>query len=205
MLLSLFDYIKLPGLSGELSKDIENILVFNNKQHILNHIRNVVKKSSELAEKFCLDKTMCEISGYCHDIAIIINPKDMLGYIKNNGMYSDKTEEKYPFLLHQRFSGIIAEELFGIKDERILSAITHHTTLKKNPSEYDMVLFIADKLCWDQEGMPPFYDIIINELNKSLQHASLAYIKYIFENNMILYPHLWLSEAYEWLKNTVVI
>ena len=28
--------------------------------------------------------------------------------------------------------------------------------LKAEPTEYDMVLFIADKLAWDQEGIPPF-------------------------------------------------
>lgn len=85
----------------------------------------------------------------------------------------------------------------------ILSSIKYHTTLRKNPTKYDMVLFIADKLAWDQEGEPPYYDIVMNELNKSLYHASFAYIKYIIDNNMILLPHKWIKEAFSYLKNYI--
>ena len=34
----------------------------------------------------------------------------------------------------------------------ILKAIESHTTLRSNPSKLDMIIFIADKLAWDQPG-----------------------------------------------------
>ncbi|WP_347455048.1 HD domain-containing protein [Clostridium sp. DSM 8431] len=143
------------------------------------------------------------MSALGHDIAGIIEPSEMLTYIKKNNMFLDKSEEKYPFLIHQRLSAIMCNKIFNITDERILSSINYHTTLKKNASKYDMALFVADKLAWDQEGEPPYYEIVKRELDKSLAHASLAYIKYVYDNNMILMPHKWLNEAKSWLEEEI--
>ena len=122
----------------------------------------------------------------------------MLRYAKDYNMFLDLSEEKYPFLLYQRFSATVAMEVFKVNDERILSAITHHTTLKANPSQYDMALFVADKLSWDHDGVPPYFQIVQSELDKSLYHASLAYIDFVLNHNMVLCPHKWLVEAYQW-------
>jgi HD superfamily phosphohydrolase YqeK len=54
-----------------------------------------------------------------------------------------------------------------------------------------MVLFIADKLSWDKDGTPPFYDLVSRGLDISLIQACLSYINYTFDNNMILAPHHW--------------
>lgn len=76
-----------------------------------------------------------------------------------------------------------------------------HTTLKKNPSVHDMVLFLVDKLSWDQNGTPPFFDVVTSALEISLAHASLAYINFVLDNGMVLSPHRWLVDAKNWLEN----
>ncbi|MCL2518524.1 MAG: GNAT family N-acetyltransferase, partial [Oscillospiraceae bacterium] len=119
-------------------------------------------------------------------------------YTVANGWYIDEAERKYPFLLHQRFSRLIAERDFGITDERILSAVECHSTLKANPSVYDMALFVADKLAWDQEGVSPFYEIVTSA--QSLEAASLTYMDYIVAHKMILHPHKWFKEGMNFLK-----
>lgn len=183
---------------------ITTLLKMNGKQLILTHSINVAKTNIELAERFGLDKTKCEISAYCHDISGIIKPADMLEYAKLTNMYIDPAEEKYPFLLHQRISAIISENVFDIKDDEILSAIKHHSTLKANPSMYDTALFVADKLSWDQDGTPPFFDCVSDALDKSLYHAAYQYIKYVNDHNMILYPHKWFLEAKDWLERIII-
>ena len=112
----------------------------------------------------------------------------------------DPAEEKYHFLLHQRISRIIAEEQFGIRDEDILSAVECHTTLKQNAGPYDQLVFIADKISWDQEGVPPYYEELKKMAAESLEEACFFYIRYQFENKLLLMPHRWISEAYEDLK-----
>lgn len=95
----------------------------------------------------------------------------MLKYACENSFDLCEAERKYPFLLHQRLSKIIAAQYFNISDEDILSAIECHTTLKKDTSKYEMSLFIADKLAWSREGIPPFYEEVNAGLAISLETA----------------------------------
>jgi len=163
------------------------------------HVKAVAEKNIEIAAQYNLDADICEICGYLHDISAIMPYNHMTEYAVANNWHIEESEKKVPMLLHQRISRVIAEQDFGITDERILSAVECHTTLKANPSGYDMALFIADKLAWDQEGAPPFFDGINNALKKSLEAASLAYMDYIVENKMILYPHTWFEEGRRFL------
>ena len=41
-------------------------------------------------------------------------------------------------------------------DEETLNAICCHTTLRKHATKMDLVLFVADKIEWDQNGTPPY-------------------------------------------------
>lgn len=66
-----------------------------------------------------------------------------------------------------------------------------------------MALFIADKLSWDQDGKPLFYDIVNNSSSHSLEKACLSYINYIIDNNMILHPHSWIIESKEYLEKVL--
>ncbi|MDQ7094570.1 bis(5'-nucleosyl)-tetraphosphatase (symmetrical) YqeK [Desulfosporosinus sp. PR] len=200
MILEAFESVVIPELTNDFKTNIENLFTSNHKQAIYRHVQRVATTNSEIAEKFHLNKEVCIQAAYCHDIAGIINENHMLQYARDYNMPLDVAEEKYPFLLHQRFSALLAMDMFKINDERILSAIAYHSTLKSNPSQYDMALFVADKLSWDQDGAPPYLQIIQSEIDKSLYHASLAYIEFVLNHNMILYPHHWLVEAYEWLK-----
>lgn len=74
------------------------------------------------------------------------------------------------------------------------------TTLRKEPSVYDMVLFIADKLSWDQNGRPPYFESVLHGLDISLEQACLNYMKYVVENGMVLYPHSWFLEGKSYLE-----
>lgn len=109
----------------------------------------------------------------------------------------DPAEEKYHFLLHQRISRMIANEDFQIEDEDMLSAIECHTTLKKGASNYDKTVFLADKIAWDQEGMPSYYDALMQALDVSLDYACYRFIRYQFDQGNLLMPHQWLLDAYD--------
>lgn len=102
--------------------------------------------------------------------------------------------------MHQRISKEIAYGYFHIEDEDILSAIECHTTLKKEMNDYDKIIFLADKLAWDQGGIPPYYQQLKNAINISLDKGYYWFISYQFETHQLLMPHIWLLEAYEKLK-----
>ena len=201
MIFDNFSYIKTEPLSGDIRTDVKNILLINGKSKTYIHVANVADRNALISKTYDLDHDKCVIAGLLHDISAVIRPEDMLKYAYENRLEVCEAERKYPFLLHQRLSKICAVEYFNISDEEILSAIECHTTLKKCPSKYEMSLFIADKLAWDREGLPPFYEEVNAALDISLEAACYKYMEYMVDNDMILCPHDNWIEAYEQLKN----
>lgn len=197
-------YIKLPEITGDLEKDAVNLLIQNGHNETAQHCIKVAQIGSELAKRFNLDEEIAYCSGILHDTSTVIKAEDMKTYAENNNWNIDPSEQKYNFILHQRISVVVAKEYFKISDETVLSAIGCHTTLKPNASEYDMILFLADKISWDQNGVPPYLEVINEALNTSLAQACYSYIRFVLDNNMILLPHKWLKEAEIWLKSICV-
>lgn len=144
-----YKYVNTTKITGDVVIDVTNFLLKNNKQKTLKHVIDVANTNSKIAEMYGLNKDTCIACGYLHDISAVIKPNDMLIYMRENNLFIDESEIKYPFILHQRISRLISKDSFNIDDETILSAIECHTTLKSNPSQYDMALFIADKISWD--------------------------------------------------------
>ena len=203
MMLTEIPYVKVPAVSGDLITDVKALFQSNNKQNTFNHAKAVAEMNMKIADRYELDKDICELCGYLHDISAVVAPGDMLAYAIKKGWHIDESERKHPFLLHQRISKTIAEQNFGVSNEQILSAVECHSTLKMNPSAYDMALFIADKLAWDQESEAPFYSVVNDALNQSLEAASLAYMDYIVDNKMILHPHKWFEAGVRYLRRTL--
>lgn len=166
-------------------KLIKNRYLSNHKENTLKHVEEVADTAVWLAEVYHLDSVKVKLAALLHDISAIMTPQDMYELAKMRGLEIDAAEEKYHFLLHQRISRIIAQEDYGINDSDILDAIECHTTLKKNASMYDKIIFIADKISWDQKGVPPYYDILKDKVGESLDEACYFYINYHFENNLL--------------------
>ena len=152
-----FEYIKIPP-PAPLEERITETYLLNNRPKTLKHVQEVADTCVRIAEQYGLDREKCRIAGLLHDIGAVMKPEDMVDYTISCGIPLDEAEKMYPFLLHQRVSRMFAEDVLGIKDEDILSAVECHTTLKSSPGKYDMALFIADKLSWDREGIPPYFN-----------------------------------------------
>ena len=194
-----FEYIKIPP-PAPLEERITETYLLNGRPKTLKHVQEVADTCVRIAEQYGLDREKCRIAGLLHDIGAVMRPEDMVDYTVSRGIQLDEAEKIYPFLLHQRVSRLFAEDVLGIKDEEILSAVECHTTLKSRPGKYDMALFIADKMSWDREGIPPYFGEVERGLQLSLESASLEYITYSLDNGMILHPHQWLLEAKEYLE-----
>lgn len=200
--LEAFKQVNIVSKENILFDSIQDIYISNNKQKTWKHVQEVAKTAAWLADKYSLDAEKVRIASMLHDVSAIMSPQEMYDMAITRNMLIDPAEDKYYFLLHQRISRIIAEERFDVKDEDILSAIECHTTLKKNSNLYDKTVFIADKISWDQEGNPPYYEELKMLATESLYDACYFYIDYQFSNNLLLMPHRWIVEAYEELKRS---
>ena len=201
MHIDLTDYSYLIPLSKriDLREDCKNLLCLHHKEKTWEHVQQVAQVAQDLAFTYSIDPQSAYVCGLLHDISAIIKPEDMLVLMKKNQQDIDPAEEKYPFLLHQKISAMIARDYFQINDPMLLSAIACHTTLHKSPTKLDMILFLADKIAWDQAGEAPYLKDLRASLTHSLEQACLTYIDYLFNEGNLLYPHHDLIEARQYL------
>ncbi|NMO97036.1 bis(5'-nucleosyl)-tetraphosphatase (symmetrical) YqeK [Paenibacillus lemnae] len=189
-------------LSGDLRADVE--AVFNHAQDpdTLDHVMKVAEHAVRISERFGVDRWKAERAALLHDISNIIPVREMLEAAEASGIQVTEEEYRYPRIVHQKLSMAMAEQLFGISDPEILNAIECHTTLKKNPTQLDKVLFIADKISWELPGDHPYLDQIRDQVKGGwLDEAVLTYLDHVWEQrDQLRLVHSWLIAAREELK-----
>ena len=191
--------------TGDVEADVRAILAANGKPGTLRHVLKVAEAALPWAKRWDLEEECVVQAALLHDISAIMRPADMLVYAREQSWNLAPCEIEYPFLLHQRVSRALAARLFSIKDERVLSPIECHTTLRPGCDRYDLTLFLMDKLAWDKEGVPPYDALLTQEMEKSPERAALAYIAYALKNGLILEPHPDLLAAREYLRTFISI
>src|SRR5688572_24097477 len=154
-------------------------------------------QAREVALKFGLDAEQAEIAGWLHDISTIIPNDKRIETARAWGVEVLPEEITLPMIIHQKLSVVMARELFHVYDEAVLSAIGCHTTLKVGASVLDKVVFVADKLAWDQPGVAPFHAEMWEAFERSLDELTLVYLRYLWERRETLaVVHPWMREAY---------
>lgn len=187
--------------TNQLKQEIETFLLEKECYATYNHCITVGDYAEEIGHEFLneAEREQVKIAGYLHDISAIYPNNERIFVAEDMKIELFKEERQFPMIIHQKISRIMAQREFGIQDEKILSAISCHTTLKKKFSKVDLVLFVADKIRWDQEGQPPYLKEITQALNYSFEAAAFSYIDYILKHD-IKVIHPWLLEAYEFLN-----
>ncbi|KFM99170.1 HD domain-containing protein [Bacillus clarus] len=169
------------NLTGKIKDDIRFFLLDYNKEFTFKHSVRVANEASKIARRFHINEEEAAIAGYLHDISAIFPNEERIAVAEELGIDILQEEREFPMIIHQKLSRVIAKEIFKVDDEQILNAIGCHTTLRKNATRMDLVLFVADKIEWDQKGTPPYIINVENGLKKSLEHAACAYISYLWE------------------------
>ena len=169
-------------------------------EEVWKHVAEVADISGDIALRFGLDPVRVRISALLHDISAVMSDDEMYELAKSRGLELDTSEVRYHFLLHQRISALIAHERYGVSDLEILSAIECHTTLKKKATAFDKALFISDKLSTSRSGRPPYYNLVRNSAETSLDSACYLYIRYLLDHGLLSMPHTWLTEAFSELS-----
>jgi predicted HD superfamily hydrolase involved in NAD metabolism len=201
----LLDIIDDFQIGGDLRKDVTTFLIRHGCPKTAAHCTETGDIAADLALRFNEDDTAAQQAGWLHDISAVFPKSERLATSKALGIVILPEEEKEPLLLHQKLSVVLAREIFGIKDEGILSAIGCHTTLKAQASNLDKVVFVADKLAWDQKGIPPFEERLQEALKVSLDKAVWAYQDYLWHSGKMKTVHPWMRESYEELSKTIKI
>ena len=187
-------------LTGELQSDVIRFLAANDSDYTDTHCLRVGAAARRLAETYGADPDQAEIAGWLHDISKVIPNNQRLQAAMALGLEILPEEAAFPMILHQKLSVEIARQLFNVHQPAVLSAIGCHTTLKPGAALLDQVVFLADKLEWDGEGMPPYLPAVLAGLPHSLERGVFAYLDYIWQQRSTLRClHPWLAAAHRQL------
>ncbi len=109
------------------------------------HSLGTAQCAKELANKFGLNEEKAYIAGLLHDAAKCFSNEKLLEIIHNNLDVEESELQNYK-TLHAPVSAYIVKKDFGVDDEEILSAIRWHTLGKIDMTDFEKIIFLADKI-----------------------------------------------------------
>ena len=187
--------------TGNVPDDAHRLLCRHGLRHIAVHGARVARRAVHLALELGDDTGRAETAAWLHDISAVYPNHTRVQVARSAGIEILDQEAQAPMILHQKLSAAMAEALFGVADQQVLSAIRCHTTLRAGASRLDKIVFVADKIAWDQEGTPPYLDGLLVALTSSLDRAALYYLNYLWQRrDTLLVVHPWLADAYHDLR-----
>lgn len=187
--------------TGNLRRDVATFLVLHGCADTAGHVAQVAAEAKRLAERFGASLEAAEIAGLLHDISAVIPNEERIAAAHAFGVEVLPEEAAFPMIIHQKLSVVLARDIFGVSQPELLSAIGCHTTLKADASLLDKVVFVADKIKWDQAVEPPYLADLQQALERSLDHAAFCYLDYLWQKRATLrVVHPWLVAAHQQLQ-----
>lgn len=127
-------------------EQIDNWLKENLNQERYIHSLGTMECAVELAQMFGLDEQKAKLAGLLHDCAKCFSNEKLLEIIQEKIKTVEKSELMNYKTLHAPVSAYIAKEQFCVADEEILSAIRWHTLGRVGMTEFEKIIFLADKI-----------------------------------------------------------
>lgn len=109
------------------------------------HTLGTADCARELAKKYNLDEEKAYLAGLLHDCAKCFSKEKLLDIIKQHLDVEESEMVNYK-TLHAPVSAYIANTEFKITDKEILSAIRWHTLGKLDMTDFEKIVFLADKI-----------------------------------------------------------
>ena len=136
------------------------------------HTLGTADCAKKLAKKYNLDEEKAYLAGLLHDCAKCFSKEKLLDIIKKHLNVEESEMLNYK-TLHAPVSAYIAKTEFNVEDKEILSAIRWHTLGRLEMSDFEKIVFLADKIepnTRDKEYSQKIITILNEEngLNKAL-------------------------------------
>ncbi|GAK09444.1 bis(5'-nucleosyl)-tetraphosphatase (symmetrical) YqeK [Geomicrobium sp. JCM 19038] len=189
------------NVEDSFKEQVKKVFVAYDCLSIYEHCLEVAYEAKALANTYGEDANGAFRAGLLHDIGGIVPNENRVSVATQLGIELYEEEYIIPMIIHQKISKVIAKEIFHIENPKLLTAIETHTTLHKQPSTLDHIVFLADKLKWDQTGEPPYVDELRAAMQQSLEQGSFYFVNQLYHSPSLKIVHPWLREAYERLKH----
>lgn len=130
----------------DISEDkIMNWLRTHLDEKRMNHSLGTAECAKQLAQKFCQDSQKAYVAGLLHDCAKCFSKEDLWKIIEEK-LDIEPDEKMSPKTWHAPVSAYIAQNELRVNDSEIVEAIRWHTIGKLSMSDFEKIIFIADKI-----------------------------------------------------------
>ena len=170
------DYIRSNGLYGtgkdrknlsmeELETEVVSLLNPNRVAHVLG-CRDC---AMELARLYGENEVDAARAGLLHDITKAIDGPLQLTLCAEYGIVLDTFSQRFPKTLHALTGSLVAQRIFG-ENERVVSAICHHTTGRADMTLLEKIIYIADYVERNRDfpGVEEMRQLAYTDLDKAV-------------------------------------
>ena len=201
------EYIREHGLYGtgrdrrnlpmeELQAEVIALMNPNRVAHVLGCRDTAV----ELARVYGANETDAARAGLLHDITKAIDGPLQLTLCAEYGMILDTFSQAYPKTLHALTGSLVAQRVFG-ENEKVVSAICHHTTGRANMTLLEKIIYIADYVEPNRDfpGVEELRTLAYTDLDKAVLMGLKSAVAHVGRQGQDLAPAT--MEALEFLQN----
>lgn len=168
-------------------EDIKIWLKNNLTEERYEHSLGTADCAKELAARYGLNEEKAYLTGLIHDCAKCLPLEDAKNMMQQIELCEGELDNCKTY--HAPAGRCTAEKEFGIIDEEILSAIRWHTLGKVDMTEFEKIIFLADKIeerTRPYELIKPIKELLGEEngLNKALLKCYQNTIKSLVDRNL---------------------
>ena len=146
------------------------------------HTLNVAKLAVELARMYGVDVQKAELAALLHDI-MKQQPDSIMLHRARQSDIIEKIDRKPMPVLHGFAASDFASREMGIEDQEILMAIKSHTCGRRNMTDLEKVIYLADMLS-EERNFPekePLLALARQNLDKAMEQALKDSINWLKE------------------------
>lgn len=160
------------------------------------HSLCVADEAVRIAAKYGGDTEKAYLAGLLHDITKNASEEEHLHIFREFDIMLNDIEKNSEKLWHAISGAAYIEHILGINDTEIITAVRYHTTARKNMTQLEKILYLADFTSADRDYDD--VDIMRQKLEVSMQ-AALQYALSYTINDLVSRDkplHLDTVEAY---------
>jgi len=174
------------------------------EDELYDHMEQVAEVAVMLSEHYNLNTDDAYLTGFLHDVGRLIDPDEYLDILKQYDVTISDEEMQVQDVLHGKIANIIVKEVFNIQSPDISNGILYHTTLRKDATDFEKVIFLADKMTWSYDDL--VYDIeetVFQNLNVACYHALNWIIDHLKKKNGLILDRT--EKAHHHFKNKMIL
>lgn len=153
------------------------------------HTLGVEETAREMARIFGVDEEQAALAGLLHDCAKCMPLSQMTKAARHEDV--DDVMKSSKALMHAVAGRCIAEDVYNVKDEEVLSAIRWHTTGRAQMTPLEKIIYLADMIEPNRkpfEGLEQLRVLCMTDLDAAMHRALSMSLEHVREQGKTLHP-----------------